>query len=134
MSRRVLRWREGKHGKRIRKSPAPPKREPIPVLTIVYGIALALTTSTAIFILAMALLHGAGIPAFISYGILSPVPVLGMLWGSRNKFFYVVVGATGALWIAGTAVLAANSGWTEQSVHRGADARFTDGGSGEISR
>lgn len=133
MSRRVIRWREGKHGKRIRKSPAPPKREPIPVLTITYGIAFALTTSTAISILAMALLHGASIPAFLSYAILSPLPVLGMLWGSRDKFFYVVAGATGALWIAGTALLAANVGWTERSVHRGADTRFIDGGPGGIS-
>lgn len=126
MSRRVMRWREGKHGKRARKPPPLPKRDPLPLLTMLHGIGFALMTATAMFILAMALLHAAGIPAFVSYGILSPLTVVGMLWGSRDKFFYVVIGATGALWVLGTVLLAANTGWTERSVHRPSDASSTE--------
>ena len=111
MSRRVVRWREGRHGKRQRKGPPAPPPEKIAIRKVIYGVALVLLNVAAVLGLALWLDGVIGLPAAVGFGVLLPVTLTGFVWGPRDKTFYVMMGGMASLWIVITLLLTLSGDW-----------------------
>ena len=113
MKLRVIRWRQG-----VARNRRPvPKPDPVQLRATICGVTWALVRAPAVLTVSMALLWWASIPAFLSFAILAPLTICGVFWGPRDKFFYIVMGASGALWFSGVVVLSLNTSWSGQRSH-----------------
>ena len=109
MTRGVIKYRAGGSGKRRGPRPPSERLEKVPILKVIYGVALSLICVGVVLLASVALLQSMQIPGFITFGVLTPITLLGFLWGRRDRMFYVMLGATAALWIVGTILLILSS-------------------------
>ncbi len=119
MSRRAIRWREGRHGKRQRKPPSGPPPEKIPIMKVVYGVSMVMLNVGVVFLLALWLGQGLRLPSALVFAALMPVTLLGFIWGPRDKVFYVMLGGIVSLWIFITILLALTGDWAARLLGLG---------------